>query len=217
MATGLGNKTLTLQGANTGFNTLGGVIEDSTGFKTALVKDGAGVWRLTGTSTFTGATTVKAGTLLVNGALDAGSAVTVEGGGTLGGTGALNGSLAVQSGGVVAPGAGGIGVLTVNLAGAATAGFAADASFAFELGVPGHGDVLAFAGLSAGVAAVTFNGNKVNFTATDPLAEGIHTLCTFDQNAGYVQAPSQGDPVPDALTVRRASYIIRSIEARLAS
>jgi autotransporter-associated beta strand protein len=75
---------------------------------TSLAKTGAGTWVLSGASTYTGATTVSNGTLLVNspGSLSAASAVTIKSGGTLGGDGTIGGAVAVDSGGVLAPGAG---------------------------------------------------------------------------------------------------------------
>ena len=70
---------------------------------TALIKEGTGVWMLTGASTHTGTTTVNSGTLLVNGSFN-GSPVTVSGG-TLGGMGIISGaSVTVNSGGGFAPG-----------------------------------------------------------------------------------------------------------------
>ncbi|QYM79384.1 autotransporter-associated beta strand repeat-containing protein [Horticoccus luteus] len=62
-ATGLGAKTLTLRGANTGANTIAGAIPDSTGFKTSLLKADGGTWVIAGNNTYTGTTTVNNGTL----------------------------------------------------------------------------------------------------------------------------------------------------------
>ncbi len=76
-----------------------------------FLKTGVGTLALSGANTYTGATTVSGGTLLVNGSTGA-SAVTVATGTTLGGTGTVGGTVTVQSGGNLAPGAGGIGKLT---------------------------------------------------------------------------------------------------------
>ena len=65
---------------------------------------------LAGTNTYSGPTVISNGTLLVNGALGAGP-VTVYG--KLGGCGALSGPVAVQPGGVLAPGAS-PGILTIS-------------------------------------------------------------------------------------------------------
>ena len=63
-ATGAGSKTLTLQGSNTGSNTISGVIVDNSSSNiTALTKAGAGTWVLSGANTYSGGTTINAGTL----------------------------------------------------------------------------------------------------------------------------------------------------------
>ena len=182
-ATGLGNKTLALQGSNTGNNTLGGVISNSTGYATSLVKDGAGTWVLTGANTYTGTTTVKGGKLLVNGSLDAATAVTVTNA-TLGGTGTLNGNLTVQNNGSVAPGTS-VGALTSNLSGSKTAVFEAGAKLGIELDTPGTSDTLAFTGLTASTTSVTFNNNVINFSNAGSWGAGTYTLVTFDANNAY--------------------------------
>ena len=68
MVAGLGVKTFTLTGSNTGTNTLAeSVNNDATNGVISLTKSGTGQWVLTGTNTFTGPTTV-AGTLTIGGA-----------------------------------------------------------------------------------------------------------------------------------------------------
>lgn len=62
--TGVGNKTLTLGGANTGANTFGGAINDASGSVISLTKAGAGKWTLSAANTYTGNTTISAGTLV---------------------------------------------------------------------------------------------------------------------------------------------------------
>ena len=180
---GAGSKTLTLQGSNTGNNTLGGVISNSTGYATSLVKDGAGTWLLTGANTYTGTTTVKGGNLLVNGSLDAATAVTVTNA-TLGGTGTLNGNLTVQNNGSVAPGTS-VGSLTSNLSGGKAAVFEAGAKLGIELDTPGTSDTLAFTGLTASTTSVTFNNNVINFSNAGSWGAGTYTLVTFDANNVY--------------------------------
>jgi autotransporter-associated beta strand protein len=73
-----GAKTLTLQGATTGFtNVVSGLISDGLG-ALGLTKAEAGTWSLTAANTFTGATTISAGVLhLGNGNALQNSAVTV--------------------------------------------------------------------------------------------------------------------------------------------
>ncbi len=62
-ATGLGNKTLTLQGSTAGTGEIAGAIVNSAGLNTGLTKNGTGTWTLGGSNTYTGTTTVNAGTL----------------------------------------------------------------------------------------------------------------------------------------------------------
>lgn len=83
---GSGARTLTLQGSNTGANALAAVVGDGTGGSTALVKAGAGSWKITGTNTFTGNTTISGGILEVGGGGSLGSgsyAGTIANSGTL--------------------------------------------------------------------------------------------------------------------------------------
>jgi autotransporter-associated beta strand protein len=63
-ASGAGAKTLTLQG-NSNNNAINGVVVDSSGGATSLVKTGTGSWALGGANTYTGTTTLKNGTLSV--------------------------------------------------------------------------------------------------------------------------------------------------------
>lgn len=114
LATGSGAKTLTLQGSNTGTNTLAQVINDSGG-ATSLSKAGTGEWILTGANTYSGATTISGGKLLINGSISAG-AVTVSAG-TLGGTGAIGGPVTVTNSGTLAagdPAAATVATLAIN-------------------------------------------------------------------------------------------------------
>jgi autotransporter-associated beta strand protein len=62
-ASGAGKKTLTLQGSNTGANTIAARIVDSSTPSTSVVKAQAGTWALNGTNTYTGGTTISGGTL----------------------------------------------------------------------------------------------------------------------------------------------------------
>lgn len=84
----------------------------------AIRKQGAGTATLTADNSYTGTTTVSAGTLLINGSHSGTGNVTVNAGTTLGGTGTIPG--AVTAAGTVAPGAGGIGTLTLGSAGKTT-------------------------------------------------------------------------------------------------
>jgi autotransporter-associated beta strand protein len=118
----LGNNTLTLTNAA---GTFAGVISGGGG----LVKQGSGLFTLTGVNDYTGATTVADGNLRVNGSVA--SAVTVQSGATLSGTGSVGGLVTVQSGGTLSagqsPGTITLGALNLN----------AGSTSVFELGSPG--------------------------------------------------------------------------------
>jgi fibronectin-binding autotransporter adhesin len=58
-----GVTTLTLNGGNTGTNTISGALADHTGGLLAVAKSGAGLWILSGANVYSGGTTVSAGTL----------------------------------------------------------------------------------------------------------------------------------------------------------
>jgi len=79
-----------------------------------LIKEGTGIWTLTGASTHTGTTVVSNGTMLVNGTFF-GSPVIVSGG-RLGGTGVIaSGQVSINANGGFAPGPlSGFGQLTVS-------------------------------------------------------------------------------------------------------
>jgi autotransporter-associated beta strand protein len=78
-----------------------------------LTKIGANTLTLSGNNTYTGLTTVSAGTLRIDGTNSGGGAVNIASGASLGGSGSVTGIVTVASGGFVAPGAGGIGTLTL--------------------------------------------------------------------------------------------------------
>ncbi|HEV7879915.1 autotransporter-associated beta strand repeat-containing protein [Bradyrhizobium sp.] len=91
----LGNNTLTLTNAAGAF---AGVISGGGG----LVKQGSGLFILSGANGYTGATTVADGNLRVNGSVA--SPVTVQSGATLSGIGSVGGLVTVQSGGTLSAG-----------------------------------------------------------------------------------------------------------------
>ncbi len=77
-----------------------------------LTKTGAGTMTLTGNNTYTGDTNINQGTLVVRGSLS-GSKINVNSSGTLSGDGTV-GWVALNDGGLVAPGTNGIGTLADN-------------------------------------------------------------------------------------------------------
>ena len=105
----VGPRYLILRGKNTGDNTFAQEINDlGTGKNiTSLTKKEPGTWVLTGINTYTGKTSINAGTLVINGnQAQATGAVSVETGATLAGSGTVGGSTTVNSGALLAPGAG---------------------------------------------------------------------------------------------------------------
>ena len=104
--------TLTLNGINTGNNTLSGVIGDgSAGGKVAVMKSGEGTWVLSGPNTYTGATTISTGVLNIRNASALGTvagSTTVASGAALqiqGGITTLAEGLTLDGGGISAAGA----------------------------------------------------------------------------------------------------------------
>jgi autotransporter-associated beta strand protein len=92
-----GDRTLTLGGANTGNNTISGVIQDnvSGAAQISVSKTDAGTWVLGGVNTYTGSTTVTAGSLQVGsgGAGKTGTGnVVVQTGSTILGSGTVQGA-----------------------------------------------------------------------------------------------------------------------------
>ena len=107
--------TWRIGGANTD-ETFAGVIDDcasNTADKykgtTTIVKEGSGLWRLTGTNIYTGSTTVESGTLIVNGSHTTGGNYVVKDNGTIGGKGTIGSKVIVHNGGTVQAGDDGIG------------------------------------------------------------------------------------------------------------
>jgi autotransporter-associated beta strand protein len=99
---GAGTNLTVNEGGNT---TFAGGMSNAGG----LIKAGAGTLTLGGVNTYSGSTTVSNGTLLVDGSM-ASSACTVLTNTMLGGTGTV-GAVTVVSGGILAPGHGGVGSL----------------------------------------------------------------------------------------------------------
>jgi fibronectin-binding autotransporter adhesin len=110
-------RTLTLQGSNTGANTLGSTLVNGGGLNLQVVKAGTGTWRLTGNNTYSAGTTINGGTLVAANAAGSATgtgAVTVNTGGTLAGTGSVGGLTAITAGGTISPGFTGAGTLTLT-------------------------------------------------------------------------------------------------------
>lgn len=110
-------------GANTD-ETFNGVIDNKTSAgkdaKTYIVKEGSGIWRLTGTNVYKGSTRVNKGTLVVNGTNSGTGAVSVYNDGTLRGEGTVAGKVTVSEGGTVAGGDSVINAKVLKLTGGCT-------------------------------------------------------------------------------------------------
>ena len=108
-ATGVGAKTVTLQGSSVGAGSLNAIVNAAGGTIVTVVKAGTGTWTLSGVSTYTGPTSITgAGILNVTGTLNAISAITISNG-VLRGTGnvgvvSVDGTLSQISGGIGAAG-----------------------------------------------------------------------------------------------------------------
>lgn len=174
--------TLTLGGANTGNNTISGVVNDGVkSGRLALTKTGNGTWILSGSNSYTGVTTVDGGILNLasNSALGATSSVTVNSGGTLLLSNAVatnrvpNGATFVLAGGKIQQAATGIsetmGALTLN----------ANSTLAFA---GGSGDmVFSSFNWTAGTLAITgWNGTG----ATPGTASNTRLLFAANPGAG---------------------------------
>ncbi|MDR1191873.1 MAG: autotransporter-associated beta strand repeat-containing protein, partial [Verrucomicrobiales bacterium] len=146
-----------------------------------VLKRGAGDWVLGGASgAFAGTVSVAAGRLLVNGRLGGpGMTLGVAGGGTLGGTGTLGGRTTV-SGGVLQPGADGVGTLTLGHL--TIGGNGVLALRLGQVGVPGGAlnDLLHVNG------EVTLNGALVNVSLAPGGALGIGKYRLIDYDGALI-------------------------------
>lgn len=152
-----------LGGTGTDTLSLGGLTDSSFDLSTfgaaaqfrefeAMTKNGTSTWTLTGTTMDAVDVAVINGALIVNGSM-VNATATSHSGGIVGGSGTV-GSLWVQTGGVVAPGSGGIGTFNVNGAFQASG----DATYAVDVNAAGQSDLIDVGGtaaLSAGTVAIT--------------------------------------------------------------
>ena len=166
-ASGVGAKTLTLQGSTAGTGEIDGAIVDSSSGATSLTKAGTDTWTLAGTNTYTGATNVNGGTLLINGANTGNGVLNVASVATLGGTGSIAGAVNVT--GVLSPGA---GVGTLGFGGGLTLG--AGSIFNWEnntsntLGTAGtHWDVANVTSGSTTLSNIASTGSKLKLLFTN--------------------------------------------------
>jgi fibronectin-binding autotransporter adhesin len=140
-----------------------------------VTQAGVGVLTLTGNNTYTGGTTLEGSTTLVNNTTGSGtgtSGVAVDGGATLGGKGTIAGVITVNSGGILAPGAGTPGVPGTKLHTASVV-WNGGGTFEFQLG--STADELIMSGTLIKNTAGTFT---IDLLKAGTLAQN-YTLMTF--------------------------------------
>ncbi|MCU0791506.1 MAG: autotransporter-associated beta strand repeat-containing protein [Opitutaceae bacterium] len=150
---------LRFNGTNTGLNTFGQPIVDraNSGI-TSVTKEQSGTWVLGGNNSYTGATTVSAGSLFINGdQTSATGAVNVNGTSTLGGSGTIGGAVTLNATSRLAPGANGIGQLTLK--NGLNVNVDSGGSLRFEVGGSGGVKGVDFDSLVVSAGAVSLGSN----------------------------------------------------------
>ena len=164
--------TLTLNGSNSGANTISGIISNGAGASTTSINQTAGNWVLSGANTFNGTVTVASGATLTTT-----SAAALGGGGN---TLALNGTLNLNANNTNLGNLSGTGTIT-NTSGSAT-------SFRFN-GTTGQFDGNIVNGTStmgvsnSGTGTLTLTGNNT-YTGGTNLGAGSTTIITQLANTG---------------------------------
>jgi len=136
---GVGTRTFTVSGSNTGANTFGMILgDDGNGFATSVTKSGAGTWVFSGANTYTGPTSVTGGELIVSGSLNGTVNVSVASTATLasGATGSIatasSGNVSIS--GTLAPGdLGSVGTLTLAPGAGGKLNFLSGSTFNFTI------------------------------------------------------------------------------------
>lgn len=177
----------------------------------SITKTGSGTQKFSGANLYTGTTTINAGAILVNGTHHADTSTSgnlvsvtsrgvyvVNSGGTLGGTGTIKpydtagGSgvmITIASGGLLAPGDGGIGTLTLDNSGSAKSilRFSSGGLASFDLGAGVTSDKISLLGNPSVATVVTFNATVINFTdlTAGALTTGDYLLFSGNANVNY--------------------------------
>jgi fibronectin-binding autotransporter adhesin len=140
-----------------------------------------GTVTMSNTNTYTGSTTLDGGELNLTGSI-AGSAVTVNEGAKLSGIG-TTGALAINSGGILAPGQGGIGTLN-----AGPSLLMADSVFALEIGVSGDKLNVAGAATLGGPVALTLELTTAptGLPTVYTIIDGTQPLLGYSSGARFV-------------------------------
>lgn len=200
--TKIGSGTLYLSGAATyaaplvmstgslNFSQVAGVSANFTGAITGtsmspVVKSGGGIVTLSGANDYPAETDVNAGTLLINGTMRLSGLTVVNNGGTLGGTG-TTGRVSVNSGGHLAPGNSGIGVLNVG----STLILSNGAKLDFDLNTPTTSDEVLMA------SSILVLGNQqfsdFNFNTLSNFGMGTYTLIDASVISGNLSSANSG-------------------------
>jgi autotransporter-associated beta strand protein len=154
-----------------------------------LTKNGAGTVEFTKANTYLGPTVINGGTLIMNGSHSGGGiSYTVTAAGVLSGTGTISSAVTVD--GVIAPGSGGIGKLTVG-----SVKWAAGPAWPFELGAASSSDRLAING------GFTNNGGTgFTFDLQNTGVAGVYTLVTWTASTTFTNTDFSANNVPVGLT-----------------
>jgi len=160
------------------------------------LKGTTGTNTLTGASTYTGATAVEGGTLMLNGSL-ASSALTVASGAALAGSGSAAGAAAtVFAGGRVAPGANGIGTLTLG-----SLDLKAGAKLAIDVAADGTCDKVICSGA---LALDGLSTDDVAFNTPGDVEKGVYVLVDAASVSGTLGSPIAVELVPGLKWIRLA-------------
>ncbi|RFC45582.1 MAG: Autotransporter-associated beta strand repeat-containing protein, partial [Verrucomicrobia bacterium] len=212
IVTGSGNKTLTLQGANTGANAFAGAINDGAGSVISVAKGGAGNWTLSNTNnTATGNLTVAVGT---SGTLTFASWGSGTGGVTTSGTAAAltgtlryTGSAPLNMSGAVSLSSQTTGTLTLDSSGSG----AWNLSNTSAIVVGAGSKTLALAGTNAGdntLAGLVQNNTGTNTTALTKSGAGRWILTNANTYSGATTISLGTLQLGNALAVQNSGVAV---------
>ncbi|WP_431470279.1 autotransporter-associated beta strand repeat-containing protein [Sphingosinithalassobacter sp. LHW66-3] len=187
-------RTLTISGSES--TTFSGTIRNGSGVL-GLVKAGSGTLTITGATIHSGAFAINGGSVVLDGLISGTGTLAVANGAAFGGVGSTTRTVTVASGGTIAPGAAGVGTLTVG-----GLNMSSGSRMAFQLGAPGA------SGASDRIqvnGAVTLNGAVVDVTDAGGFGPGVYRLIDYTDFLDGSGAISIGNkPVGTALSIQTA-------------